>query len=142
MDVTNTGNVAGDEVVQLYVSAQGSRVERAPRDLRAFARVHLEPGETKAVPLALAARDLAFWDLATNAFAVEAIRYMLEVPGPEGQAGRHARRHEVTRRAAPPTRVLAHTPIAISVTTVVRSPPTHGSAPMRKNRTQPAARCT
>jgi beta-glucosidase len=88
VDVTNTGKVAGDEVVQLFVSAQGSRVERAPRDLRAFARVNLEPGETKPVTLPLAARDLAFWDVAAGsagAFVVEPIGYTLEVPAPAGK---------------------------------------------------------
>ena len=48
-DVTNTGGVAGDEVAQLYVGYRGSQVERAVRDLKGFARVHLEPGETRAV---------------------------------------------------------------------------------------------
>src|SRR5262249_59690625 len=62
VDVTNTGGIAGDEVVQLYVSYRGSRVERAPKDLRAFARVHLEPGETRSVPLELGAEDLAYWE--------------------------------------------------------------------------------
>jgi beta-glucosidase len=59
-DVTNTGGVAGDEVVQLYVGYQGSGVSRAVRDLKGFARVHLEPGETRTVPLVLRAADLAF----------------------------------------------------------------------------------
>ena len=45
MIVANTGTVAGDEVVQLYVSALGSSVERAPLELKAFARVSLAPGE-------------------------------------------------------------------------------------------------
>ena len=47
VEVTNTGSVAGDDVVQLYVAVHGSAVERAPRELKAFARVHLAPGETK-----------------------------------------------------------------------------------------------
>jgi beta-glucosidase len=51
------------------------------RDLKAFARVHLEPGETKTVPFELRAADLAFWDSATGAFAVEPIAYDVSVGG-------------------------------------------------------------
>jgi beta-glucosidase len=78
-DVTNTGGMAGDEVVQLYVSYHGSNVERAPKDLRAFARVHLEPGETRTVPLELAAAELAYWDVAASTWRVEPIEYGVHV---------------------------------------------------------------
>ena len=47
-------------MAQLYVGYQGSAVERARRDLKAFARVHLEPGETRTVVLDLPTADLAF----------------------------------------------------------------------------------
>ncbi len=79
VDVTNTGGVAGDEVVQVYVSYRGSHVERAPKDLRAFARIHLEPGETRRVPLEVAAEDLAYWDVAAGAWRVEPIEYGIHV---------------------------------------------------------------
>ena len=49
--VTNTGAAAGDDVVQLYVEAPGSAVPRAPRELKGFARVSLEPGETRDVTI-------------------------------------------------------------------------------------------
>ena len=49
VEVTNTGNAAGEEVVQLYFGVPGSPVERAPKQLAAFARVALRPGETKTV---------------------------------------------------------------------------------------------
>ncbi len=62
VDVTNTGNLAGDEVVQLYVGARGSRVERAHRELKAFTRVSLAPGETRRVSLAVPVADLAYYD--------------------------------------------------------------------------------
>jgi beta-glucosidase len=78
-DVTNTGDVAGDEVAQLYVGYHGSRVERAVRDLKGFARVHLEPGETRAVTFTVRAGDLAFWDVATGGWTVEPIEYQVEV---------------------------------------------------------------
>src|SRR5262249_9683745 len=74
-DVTNTGTVAGDEVAQLYVGYRGSRVERAVRDLKAFARVHLEPGETRAVSFTLRAARPAVRDVATSGWAAEPIAY-------------------------------------------------------------------
>jgi beta-glucosidase len=74
VDVTNTGSRAGDEVVQLYISARGSRVERAVRELKAFTRVTVAPGETQKVELSVAAADLAYYD-STRGWVVEAIEY-------------------------------------------------------------------
>ncbi|WP_421723242.1 glycoside hydrolase family 3 C-terminal domain-containing protein [Bauldia sp.] len=74
VDVTNTGNVVGDEVVQLYVSASGSAVERAPKELKAFARVSLEPGETRAVTLSVPVADLAYRN--DGRWVVEPIEYV------------------------------------------------------------------
>jgi len=74
VDVTNSGTVAGDEVVQLYVSAQPSRVERAARELKAFARVMLAPGETRTVALSVPAADLAYFDPG-GGWTVEPIEY-------------------------------------------------------------------
>src|SRR5262245_2968873 len=78
-DVTNTGEMAGDETVELYVSYRRSRVKRAPKDLKAFARVHLEPGETRTVLLEIAAADLAYWDVKTGGWQVEPIEYGIHV---------------------------------------------------------------
>jgi len=83
VQVTNAGAVPGEEVVQLYVAAQGSRVERAPKELKAFARVALASGETRTVRLSVPASDLAFFDAATSEWVVEPIRYVAIV-------GRHA----------------------------------------------------
>jgi beta-glucosidase len=81
VDVTNTGGVAGDEVVQLYAAARGSAVERAKKELKAFARVSLQPGETKTVKLAVPVADLAYYGAA--GWVVEPIEYTVIV-------GRHA----------------------------------------------------
>jgi beta-glucosidase len=62
--VTNTGTIAGDDVVQLYIRVLNSRVERAPRELKQFQRVSLQAGETKSVVLKLPASDLAYYDIA------------------------------------------------------------------------------
>jgi beta-glucosidase len=74
VEVTNTGRVEGDEVVQLYVSARGSRVERAPRELKAFQRISLAPGETRSVRLKVPVASLAYYD-AAEGWIVEAIDY-------------------------------------------------------------------
>jgi beta-glucosidase len=71
VDVKNTGTRAGDEVVQLYVHHEGSKVERPIKELRGFGRVSLQPGETKTVKLDLPAASLAYWDEKAGRFVVE-----------------------------------------------------------------------
>jgi beta-glucosidase len=72
VDVTNTGDRAGDEVVQLYVKHLASKVERPGKELKGFQRVALKPGETKTVSIPLNSADLAYWDTKQNHFVVEA----------------------------------------------------------------------
>lgn len=71
VDVTNVGERAGVDVVQLYVGYPDSEVERNVRELRAFATVDLAPGETATVPLVVEAEDLAYWDPTTKAWRFE-----------------------------------------------------------------------
>jgi beta-glucosidase len=71
VDVTNSGTVAGDEVVQLYTHQRASRDKQPLRQLRAFQRVSLKPGQTKTVRLTLRAADLAYWDVTRGTWAVE-----------------------------------------------------------------------
>jgi beta-glucosidase len=59
--VANTGKMAGDEIVQLYVKYPAMGVRRPPKELKAFARVSLAPGESKEVQLQVTARDLRYW---------------------------------------------------------------------------------
>jgi len=61
--VANTGTREGTEVVQLYVHDEVGSVARPVRELKGFRRVTLKPGETRAVELRLAVRDLAFYGL-------------------------------------------------------------------------------
>ena len=62
LDITNTGELSGEEVVQLYVAALGSKVERASKELKAFTRVALQPGETKNIRLEIPVSHLATYD--------------------------------------------------------------------------------
>ena len=77
--VTNTGDRDGREVVQVYVSLPGSKVTRAPRELKAFASVPVKAGETEEVVLAIARDDLAYWDIRLNRWVVEGGAYQCAV---------------------------------------------------------------
>ena len=79
LDVSNTGAHAGEEVVQLYVSAIGSAVERAPKELKAFTRIALQPGETRTVQLSVPISRLAYYDETLADFVVEPLEYELFV---------------------------------------------------------------
>jgi beta-glucosidase len=61
LDVTNTGDVAGKETVQVYVHDQESTLSRPFKELKGFAKVKLEPGETKTVSIPLDFRAFAFY---------------------------------------------------------------------------------
>jgi len=71
VDVKNTGLLAGDEVVQLYIRHVDSKVSRPAIELRGFERVFILPGETKTVTLPLKAADLEYWDEKNRAFTLE-----------------------------------------------------------------------
>jgi beta-glucosidase len=62
-DVTNTGKRAGTEVVQMYVRDRVSSVTRPIKELKAFEKVSLQPGETKTVSLEITPESLAFYDV-------------------------------------------------------------------------------
>ncbi len=62
-DVTNTGDRAGSEVVQMYIRDRVSSVTRPIKELKGFERVELRPGETKAVTFEITPDRLAFYDI-------------------------------------------------------------------------------
>jgi beta-glucosidase len=62
VSVTNTGDRAGSEVVQCYVAPARSKVVRPLKELKAFAKLQLAPGETQPVTLTLTDRSFAHWD--------------------------------------------------------------------------------
>jgi beta-glucosidase len=63
VEVTNTGHRAGAETVQLYIRDCVSSVTRPVRELKGFAKIYLEPGETRQVELAIPSEQLAFWNI-------------------------------------------------------------------------------
>ena len=71
IDVKNTGSRSGDEVVQLYTHDAFASVPRPIKELRGFRRIHLEVGQSRTVSFTLAAKDLAFWDVASHAWRVQ-----------------------------------------------------------------------
>jgi beta-glucosidase len=71
VDITNTGDKAGDEVVQLYLAHENSKVIRPIKELKGFCRITLRPNETKTVAFHLARKDLAYWNAAHHQFETE-----------------------------------------------------------------------
>ncbi len=71
VDIANTGGRPGREVVQVYVRAASSSDGRPDRELKAFQKVELDPGETATVSLPLDERAFAHWDRAARAWQVE-----------------------------------------------------------------------
>jgi beta-glucosidase len=78
-DVTNMGKRAGADVAQIYVSALKPKVARPPRELKGFARVQLEPGETQHVTLPLDTRSFAYYDVKAKGWRVDAGHYSIEL---------------------------------------------------------------
>lgn len=73
--VTNTGKLAGEEVVQIYGRANQSRVKRPRKQLLGFRRVMLQPGETAEVEFAVPVSQLAIWDVTRERYCVESGTY-------------------------------------------------------------------
>jgi beta-glucosidase len=70
VDVKNTGERAGEEVVQLYVHNNDQSAAQPREQLQGFARVSLNPGESKTVEFALPIEQLSFWDTARHAYVI------------------------------------------------------------------------
>lgn len=83
--VTNSGHMAAEEVVQLYVGLRGTSVAEPVRGLKAFQRVPLAPGETKDVTFSLTPEAFALWDI-QNEHRVEPAKVTIWV-GPDSQRG-------------------------------------------------------
>lgn len=79
LTVRNTGARTGSEVVQLYVHDEASSLSRPPQELKAFAKVALQPGESSSVTLRLPMRAFAFYDERRRAWVAEAGRFEIRV---------------------------------------------------------------
>ncbi|MDQ2888552.1 MAG: glycoside hydrolase family 3 C-terminal domain-containing protein, partial [Chloroflexota bacterium] len=79
LDITNTGTLAGKETVQLYIRDEQSTLQRPEKELKAFAKVHLEPGERKKVTLSIDREALAYFDDVSHEWVAEAGQFTLLV---------------------------------------------------------------
>jgi beta-glucosidase len=108
--VANTGGRDGREVVQVYVSLPGSRVRRAPRELKAFASVAIAAGQTVDVTLRVERDDLAYWDTRLDRWVVEGGEYHCAV----GASSRDLRSTAVVTVAGDDARVPLTTDSSIA----------------------------
>jgi len=81
VDVTNTGEMTGEEVVQLYIGFENSTVDRPVKLLRGFEKERLNPRQTKTVNIPVAAKDLAWYNSDNKAWEVENMQYSVFVGG-------------------------------------------------------------
>ncbi len=72
INVTNTGQRQGQEIVQLYVRDVQARLQRPEKELKAFAKVALAPGEQQTVTFSITEQALAYYDDLTQAWVAEA----------------------------------------------------------------------
>lgn len=79
LQISNTGSRRGAEVVQVYYSALGSHITRAPRELAGFKKICLDPGETREIIIVIDSHDLAFYDIHTQTWSIEKTTYQLHV---------------------------------------------------------------
>lgn len=77
--IKNTGDVAGSEIAQVYVAKPESKIFRAPKELKGFVKIHLDPGEEKKVSVELDDRAFTFWNTATEDWCVESGEYKILV---------------------------------------------------------------
>jgi beta-glucosidase len=89
VDVANTGGVAGDEVVQLYVHQKAGSDSRPRRELKGFRRVSLKPGEKQTVTLSLGPEELRYWSTSQREWVQDAEAFDVWV-GADSTAALHA----------------------------------------------------
>lgn len=88
IEITNTGEIAGDAVAQVYIHQQAGSASRPMRQLKGFRRVTLQPGETRMLKFPLGTDELSFWSPQTKVWAVEPGTFDVWV-GQDSTAGLH-----------------------------------------------------
>jgi beta-glucosidase len=88
-DVTNTGSVVGDEVVQLYIHQKAGSDSRPMRELKGFERITLQPGETRTVTFTLGPAELRHWSTSAGKWVQDAEAFDIWV-GTDSLATLHA----------------------------------------------------
>ncbi|MEW9109512.1 MAG: glycoside hydrolase family 3 C-terminal domain-containing protein [Cytobacillus gottheilii] len=78
-NLTNSGDVAGAEIAQLYIEKADSVIFRSKKELKAFDKVYLEPGETKKVSLTLTDRDFSYYNPEIKDWEIESGNYMIQI---------------------------------------------------------------
>ena len=79
LTVTNTGSVAGTEIVQLYISKKDGQIFRPVKELKGFARVTLAPGEKQRITITLDDKAFRFWNVKADRWEIEGGEYELFV---------------------------------------------------------------
>ena len=79
LTVENTGTRAGDEIVQLYIAKPDARIFRPAQELKGFARVHLDAGESRTVTIPLDDKAFRYWNDPAARWAVEGGSYQVRV---------------------------------------------------------------
>jgi beta-glucosidase len=79
LSVENTGQLAGAEVVELYVSEKKPRIDRPAHELKGFERVELQPGESRTIHFTLGREAFSYWSPATRGWTADAGAYEIQV---------------------------------------------------------------
>ncbi len=87
VDVQNSGKVPGDEIVQVYVGYEAPALERPTKELKGFARVHVEPGEIRTVAIPIRARDLRYFDPAVKSWKNDSCGHVAYIATSSATAG-------------------------------------------------------
>jgi beta-glucosidase len=87
IDVTNTSELTADEVVQLYIHQRYGTASRPARELKAFERVTVEPGETRTVHFELGSNELRYWSASQRGYVQDASIFDVWVGGSSTGAG-------------------------------------------------------
>jgi len=89
--IKNTGNREGEEVAQVYIEPPQNKTLRPVRELKGFAKIRLQPGESKTLNIEIPHESLAYWNPKTKAWMVTPGKYLVEVGGSSRWLPLHAK---------------------------------------------------